>query len=61
MYRPGDFRTLVSLVRSGLLDLDKVHIRAFPMEELPRAMDIAAQMRGLDCTVVRLSGDDSRR
>jgi alcohol dehydrogenase len=60
MYRPGAFRTLVSLVRSGLLDLDKVHIRAFPMEELPRAMDHAAQMRGLDCTVVRLSGDSRR-
>jgi alcohol dehydrogenase len=57
MYRPGAFRTLVSLVRGGLLDLDKVNIRAFPMQDLPQAMDQAAKMRGLDCTVLRLSDD----
>jgi alcohol dehydrogenase len=54
MYRPGAFRTLVSLVRSGLLDLDKVDIRAFAMRDLPEAMDQAAKMRGLDCTVLCL-------
>jgi alcohol dehydrogenase len=57
MYRPGAFRTLVALVRAGLLDLGKVNIRSFPMHELPQAMDQAARMRGLDCTLVRLADD----
>jgi len=57
MYRATAFRTLVSLVRSGLLDLDRVDIRSFAMEALPQAMDQAAKMRGLDCTIVRLSDD----
>jgi len=55
MYRPGAFRTLASLVRSGQLDLAKVRVRSFPMRELPQAMDHAAKMRGLDCTVVHLA------
>lgn len=55
IYRPDTFRTLVALVRAGLLDLGKVNIRSFAMAELPQAMDQAARMRGLDCTVVRLA------
>lgn len=55
MYRAGAFRTLASLTRARLLDLDKVNVRTFPMGELPQAMDHAAKMRGLDCTIVRLS------
>ncbi len=55
MYRPGAFRTLVALVRAGLLDLDNVSIRQFPMRDLQQAMDQAARMRGLDCTVVRMA------
>ena len=57
MYRPAAFRTLVALVRSGQLDLGKVNIRSFAMQDLPQAMDQAARMRGLDCTVVRLADD----
>jgi alcohol dehydrogenase len=57
MYRASAFRTLVALVRAGLLDLDKVNITSFPMQDLPQAMDQAAQMRGLDCTVVRLADE----
>jgi hypothetical protein len=45
------------LVRSGQLDLSKVNIRSFAMQDLPQAMDQAARMRGLDCTVVRLADD----
>ena len=54
MYRPAAFRTLVALVRANLLDLDKVRVRAFPMPELIQAMEQAAAMQGLDCTVMNL-------
>jgi len=53
--RPAAFRTLVALVRAGLLDLDKINVHSFPMQDLPQAMDHAAQMRGLDCTIVTLA------
>lgn len=55
MYQPGAFKTLVALVRSGLLDLDLVRVTSFSLKELPAAMKRAATMRGLDCTVVRIS------
>jgi len=54
MYRPSVFETLISLVRSGLLDLSSVKIRGFAMDELPGAMNAAARMRGLDCTVLNV-------
>ncbi len=60
MYRPAVLRTLVSLVRSGLLDLAKVNVRSFPMQDLPQAMEHAAKARGLDCTVVRLADPRAR-
>jgi alcohol dehydrogenase len=54
MYRPTACLTLVSLVRSGLLDLSHVSLQTFAPEDLKNAMDAAAAMRGLDCTVVRI-------
>jgi alcohol dehydrogenase len=54
MYRPAAFRTLVSLVRGGLLDLEAVRIKSFPFADLSAAADAAAAMRGLDCTVIRM-------
>jgi alcohol dehydrogenase len=54
MYRPSAFKTIASLVRSGLLDLDLVEIKTFTLDELPQAIDHAATMRGLDCTVVKI-------
>lgn len=56
MYRPGAFQTLASLLRSGLLDLGLVRLSTFGFKELPAAMERAAEMRGLDCTVVTMSG-----
>ena len=55
MYRPGAFRTLAALVRSGLLDLGLVRISSFALGELREAMAQAAKMRGLDCTVVKVA------
>ncbi len=56
MYRPAAFKTAVSLVRSGLLDLDLVVVRTFALAALPEAMKRAAEMRGLECTVVKIVG-----
>lgn len=54
MYRPAAYRRLVALVRGGLLDLDLVRLSRFAMEDLAAAMEQAARMRGLDCTVLTM-------
>jgi alcohol dehydrogenase len=54
MYSPAEFRRLVALVRMGALDLGAVDVKTFPLAELPSAMEHAAKMRGLDCTVVTM-------
>ncbi len=53
MYRPAAFKVLVSLIRSGLLDLDAVKLQSFALADLMPAIDAAANMRGLECTVVK--------
>ncbi|RFB79364.1 quinone oxidoreductase family protein [Methylovirgula sp. 4M-Z18] len=54
MYRPAAFNVLKSLIRSNLLDLDAVTIRSFALPDLRQAIDAAARMSGLDCTVVMM-------
>jgi len=50
---PGDaFRRLFELVHAGLLDLRAVTARAFPLAQLPTALDAAADARSLECVVV---------
>ena len=56
MYRPGTIQTLAALVRSGLLDLGLVRVSSFALGELPEAMQQAAKMRSLDCTVLKVAG-----
>ena len=53
-YRLEVFQTLVSLIRSGLLNLELVHVSSFALDELPQAIECVAAMRGLDCTVVKM-------
>jgi alcohol dehydrogenase len=55
MYESDALRRLVTLIADGLLDLDLVRLRTFAFEDLHAAMDAAAAMRGLDCTVVTLA------
>jgi alcohol dehydrogenase len=55
MYRPDAFQTLVALVRSGQLDLGLVRVSTFGLRELPEALERAANMRGLDCTVINMN------
>jgi alcohol dehydrogenase len=57
MYEPSAYRTLIALGRSRLLDLDTVRIKSFCFRDLPAAIDAAAQMSGLDCTVVSMVAD----
>ncbi len=54
MYRSDDYRTLVAMVRGSLVDLGAVRLKTFVFEDVLQAMEAAAAMRGLDCTVVRL-------
>lgn len=56
MYRPGAFQAVTALVRSGLLDLGLVRVSSFAFSELPEAMQQAAKMRSLDCTVLKITG-----
>jgi len=52
MYRASAFKTLISLVRSGLLDLGAIRVNNFPLDALQAGMEAAARMHGLDCTVL---------
>jgi alcohol dehydrogenase len=52
MYPSDAFMRLIELARAGLLDLDAIRTRSFPLEALPEAMDAAARAGGLECVVV---------
>lgn len=54
MYGPDVPRMLLSLVRSGRLDLNWVRMTTFGLAELEAALNAAARMRGLDCTVIEM-------
>ncbi len=54
MYERNALGRLVALIAAGLLDLDVVRLRTFAFTELQAAMDAAATMRALDCTVVTM-------
>lgn len=56
MYGRDAYAKAVALVRAGLLSLDPVRVGGFAFGDLPEAMQHAAAMRGLDCTVVRIPG-----
>jgi hypothetical protein len=53
--RPPRTATLSALVRAGRLDLGLVRLSTFDLRDLNPAMDQAAKMRGLDCTVVTMA------
>jgi alcohol dehydrogenase len=55
MYPRDVFRRLGELTRSGLLDINAIRTRPFPLEALPSAMEAAAQADGLECIVVKPS------
>ncbi|HUB12485.1 MAG TPA: hypothetical protein VMB34_11040 [Acetobacteraceae bacterium] len=45
---------LAALVASGLLDLDMLNLRSFPLQDLEAALDSAVKLRGLDVTVLTM-------
>jgi len=50
---PGDvYLKLAALVRSGRLDISAIRPRTFPLDDLPRAMDAAAEASALEAVVV---------
>jgi hypothetical protein len=55
MYPRDVFRRLGELARSGLLNIDAIRMRSFPLDALPSAMEAAAQADGLECVVVQPS------
>ena len=55
MYARETYSKLVSLVHAGLLDLTSVRLRTFSFEDLRAAMNAAATMSGLDCTVLSIA------
>ncbi|MGR8921664.1 MAG: zinc-binding dehydrogenase, partial [Gammaproteobacteria bacterium] len=54
MYDRDAYPNLLNLVRAGLLNLDLVEVTTWPLAELAQAIDAAAGMSGLDCTVVTM-------
>jgi alcohol dehydrogenase len=55
MYPPDVFRRLGELARSGLLNIDAIRTRSFPLDALPSAMEAAAEADGLECIIVKPS------
>jgi alcohol dehydrogenase len=55
MYPQDTFVRLIELVRSGLLDINAIQTRSFPLDALSSAMEAAATAGGLECIVVEPS------
>jgi threonine dehydrogenase-like Zn-dependent dehydrogenase len=54
MYPPDVPARLANLIAAGLLDLDLLRVRAFPLTELEAAIHAAASMRSRDLTVLTM-------
>jgi alcohol dehydrogenase len=53
MYPAGAYRRLLSLLRSGLLDIGQIRPRVYPLAALPEAMEAAATAGNLEYVVVQ--------
>ncbi|MDB5978802.1 MAG: Alcohol dehydrogenase zinc-binding domain protein [Nevskia sp.] len=53
MYPADAYRRLLDLLRSGLLDINPIKPKVYPLAELPQAMDAAAGAGNLDYIVMR--------
>lgn len=53
MYPAGAYRRLLDLLRSGLLDLNPIRPRVYPLSELPAAMEAAAAASNLEYIVMQ--------
>jgi alcohol dehydrogenase len=55
MYPQDTVMRLTDLARAGLLDINAIRTRSFPLDALPSAMEAAATAGGLECIVVEPS------
>jgi alcohol dehydrogenase len=53
MYPVGAYRSLIGMLRAGLLDISRIRPVIFPLPKLPEAMDAAARASNLECVVVQ--------
>ena len=53
MYPASAYRRLIGLVRSGLLDIDAIQPKLFPLAALHDAMDAAAATGNLELVVMQ--------
>lgn len=53
MYTRESYLRLLDLVRSGLLDITKIEPVIYPLDQLGEAMDKAAEIKNLQCVVIR--------
>ena len=51
MYPVDAYRRLLDLVRAGMLDINVIHPRTFPLSVLPDAIEAAATAGSLECVV----------
>lgn len=54
MYPKEAIGRLAAMIAAGTLDLGSINLKTFALADLDQAMDAAAGMRGLDCTVVTI-------
>jgi alcohol dehydrogenase len=54
MYPKEAIARLAAMIAAGTLDLGKVDLETFALADLGAAMDAAAAMRALDCTVITM-------
>jgi alcohol dehydrogenase len=52
MYPVDAYRRLLDLVRAGMLDINVIRPRTFPLRLLPDALEAAARAGSLECVVV---------
>jgi alcohol dehydrogenase len=52
MYPAHAYRSLLSVLRAGLLDISAIRSRRFPLAALPEAIDAAATATSLECVAV---------
>jgi hypothetical protein len=52
MYLPDSVRTLLDLVAGDVLNLDLLEAKIFSQEDLPKAMETAAQVSNLEYVVI---------
>jgi NADPH:quinone reductase-like Zn-dependent oxidoreductase len=52
MYPRDGYRRLLDLIRSGLLDINLLRSRVYPLAALPEAMEAAARASNFECVVM---------